>query len=247
MYGKLLSIDAMSNPKKHIAIYGNTGIRRELCSRCRRYAFVVSGKMACCDLPVEEPPVESLPLKRMSAAPRMVRKRPSRDWQEAILKEQEEKCFYCNLPFESEVYRGNRAITLKLHWDHVNPYVYSLDNKDQNFVAACHVCNLIKHCFIFGSADEARIYITEKRKEKGYTSILPERELPKRVYSKEVQPEVLHSKLPPAAVVQKVIREGSIRPCKTCGIDMLCISPRKMYCTQRCGLIGWAKRVAAKL
>lgn len=65
-------------------------------------------------------------------------------------------------------------IGLKLQWDHVDPWVYSLNNKDQNFVAACQICNGIKSSMIFNSVEEARVYIQGARKTKGYRETLPE-------------------------------------------------------------------------
>lgn len=154
------------------ALYGNVSIVRGYCSHCRSYAFVLEGKYACCDSPCGEEEPERK--KRMSDCA-FGRARPSKLWQLLILREQMDRCFYCNRRFNEQVYRHCRGLHLRLQWDHVNPHAYSLDNRDQNFVAACHVCNGIKSSLMFRSADEARTYITQKWKDKGYTDVCPVR------------------------------------------------------------------------
>ena len=153
------------------AHYGNVTILRGYCSECKGYAFVIDGKLRCCDKRFSEAPTKD---KRMSDCP-IGRVGPSRSWQIRIMREQDGRCFYCDRSIGSTVYRHSKARILRLHWDHVNPYVFSLDNREQNFVAACHVCNGIKSSFIFGSVDEARTYITSKWYDKGYSDLPPVR------------------------------------------------------------------------
>jgi len=130
--------------------------------------------MRCCDSPVPDEAVNGF--KQMS--PRVpVRKGPSAEWRRHILSDQQERCFYCKRRFGSTIWRGPKRVTLRLNWDHVSPWVYSLSNKDQNFVAACHVCNGIKRDMIFDSVEKALAYIDNRRTEKGYTDTPPLREL----------------------------------------------------------------------
>lgn len=156
--------------KPHTALYGNVSIPRVYCSFCDSYAFVIDTLLQCCERTAnEELPAK---IKRMSDCYAQ-RNRPTKKSQDEILKSQEHCCFYCFRAFGKTVYRNSRSIRLQLHWDHINPYVYSLDNRDQNFVAACHVCNGIKSDTIFKGADDARIYITERWKDKGYSDVPP--------------------------------------------------------------------------
>lgn len=153
----------------HTALYGNIAIPRGYCSECDGYAFIIDGRLQCCDKRIEMLPEKVL---RVSDCP-IGRRGPSRKSQKAILEQQDHRCFYCSRRFGQTVWRNSRSIRLVINWDHVNPYVYSLDNRSQNFVAACHVCNGIKSSLLFGGVDEARTHITEKWKDKGYGDLSP--------------------------------------------------------------------------
>lgn len=159
-----------SGRKGHSALYGDVVIPRGYCLDCDSYAFIIDNELRCCGKRVEDP--EFIGFKKMSDCV-AIRRGPSRKWQEAIIRTQGGKCFYCDRRFGSCVWRSGKQISLRLHWDHVNPWIYSLSNKDQNFVAACHVCNGIKSSLIFGSIDEARTHITEKWQVKGYSDVRP--------------------------------------------------------------------------
>jgi hypothetical protein len=87
------------------------------------------------------------------------------------MEEQKFCCFYCDRRFGATVFRAGKPIALRINWDHVNPYAYSLNNHDQNFVAACHVCNGIKSSLIFRSTDEAKTHIAGRWQDKGYTDV----------------------------------------------------------------------------
>ncbi len=154
-------------PRVHTAIYGNIALLRGYCSECKGYAFILEGKMACCGERSTDAPER---FKRMSDCPEF-RRGPSVKWQKYIMAQQHCRCFYCNRTFGSTVYRSTKPVRLKVNWDHINPYTYSLDNRNQNFVAACHVCNGIKSSLIFRSVDDATIYILERWKDKGYTDL----------------------------------------------------------------------------
>src|SRR6266478_4777936 len=110
--------------RPHIALYGSTSIPRGYCSECEGYAFILDGKMACCDEPVPNAPMR---FRRMSDCP-SGRRGPSKKWRDWIMLHQRGQCFYCGRQFGSKVYRAERTICLRVHWDHVNPYIYSLDN-----------------------------------------------------------------------------------------------------------------------
>src|ERR1700733_14234926 len=135
-FTRLFASNISMRKTSHTALYGNIAIPRAYCSECSTYAFVIDGELKCCDSPYDLG--ETSRVKRMSDCPAK-RGTPSKKWQKHILAEQEHRCFYCNRRFGKTVYRRSRDLRLKLHWDHVNPYAYSLDNRTQNFVAACHV------------------------------------------------------------------------------------------------------------
>lgn len=109
------------------------------------------------------------------------RTRPSKPLQKAILEEQKNRCFYCQFEFGTIFRRHNKPFALKLNWDHFIPYSYSLANATDNWVAACHICNGIKGCLVFSTADRARTFVNERREAKGY--VLDENE---RLYLERV-------------------------------------------------------------
>lgn len=153
----------------HMALYGNIVIPRVFCSECDSYGLVVDDIKQCCERPAK---TISERTKRISDCPigRNIPKKKVRDF---ILETQSYRCFYCWRRFGQTVFRESRSIRLKIAWDHVNPYVYSLDNRNSNFVASCQICNGIKSSLIFKDADEARIHITERWKDKHYSDMPP--------------------------------------------------------------------------
>ena len=69
---------------------------------------------------------------------------------------------------QDEDARQEKALTIKVNWDHQLPYAFSQNNATSNFVAACHVCNGIKSDRLFKTVEEAQLYLAQKRKQKGY-------------------------------------------------------------------------------
>jgi len=153
-----------------LAFYGTASIPRGYCSECETYAFIIEGKLRCCGERVTDEPTGKFK-QESECAP--FRKKPGIRVQRTILEQQRNLCFYCERKFGSKVYRKGRTIYLRVNWDHINPYVYSLNNRDQNFVAACHVCNGIKSSLMFRSLDEARTHIFGKWAEKNYSDLPP--------------------------------------------------------------------------
>ena len=150
----------------HIAIYGNVKILRGICRSCGTTAFIEDGRLACCGARAN---VEPSRYVRVSE-PDFERKRPSVLVQKQILNEQGNLCYYCLRRFGQEVYyRGRRrATTLRIHWDHKVPWIFSQNNNPENFVAACHICNGIKSDKCFTDVDTARVYIAGRWQEKNY-------------------------------------------------------------------------------
>jgi hypothetical protein len=104
-------------------------------------------------------------------ATRSTRSRPNVATQRQILAKQNDRCMYCDLPFGTEILRQGRRgrlVTLRINWDHFVPYSWCATNPNDNWVAACHVCNGLKGPRRFETVGEARRYITNKALDKGY-------------------------------------------------------------------------------
>lgn len=150
--------------KSEISLYGNVAMARQYCPACKQTSLIINDRLACCDSLAG---ATSGKVKRMSL-PFQGRKLPSRSAQLKILAGQGDRCFYCEMSLGSVKFRHGLPVVLKLNWDHSLPYAYSQNNNNENFVAACHVCNGIKSDKVFQTLDEARIYLQDKRKSKGY-------------------------------------------------------------------------------
>lgn len=141
-----------------LAIYGNIQMVRVFCSDCGGDALVVDGRKQCCDELVDEPPER---VKRMSE-PEFMRRLPSVAQRKQILEVQGYRCLYCDVSFDGYVYFRGGLQKVQLQWDHMAPYAYTMDNKHQNFAAACQFCNRWKGALIFKTVDEVRIYVQAK-------------------------------------------------------------------------------------
>lgn len=151
--------------KPVVVLFGNVSIPKAYCPFCKHEAFIIMGRYACCDASAEGfvPSRfirESIPEARRKLPPMAERRR--------ILALQGVRCFYCNVPFGSEVLRHGVPITISIHWDHQLPFAYAQNNKTTNFVAACHVCNALKSSKLFQTVEEAVEFLAVRRKDKGY-------------------------------------------------------------------------------
>jgi 5-methylcytosine-specific restriction endonuclease McrA len=150
--------------KQIISLYGNVALVRGRCPDCRNVAIIRDGKFLCCDRVVNPKPTS---VKR-EVEPEQRRRRPGVAEREEILASQDYRCIYCEKAFGSMIYRNDKPLILKVHWDHDIPYAYSQNNHAWNFVAACQVCNLLKSDFIFRDLEDAQLFLRMKRQEKGY-------------------------------------------------------------------------------
>lgn len=83
--------------------------------------------------------------------------------QVALLEEQDNRCLYCGHKFGDLVVRKNNDWQwLELNWDHFVPYSYCASNHDDNWVAACHLCNSYKSDLLFKDVLEVRWYVFDK-------------------------------------------------------------------------------------
>lgn len=149
---------AVTGRKSCLAVYGNVAMVREFCESCGGMALVIDGLLACCDSVAVGNPER---WKRMSE-PEYRRDHPTGGGKLAILSFQENRCAYCEVHFGTWVRRNGKPIKLAVRWDHVVPWCFNANNADENFVAACQICNGIKADLIFDTIEAARVYIATK-------------------------------------------------------------------------------------
>lgn len=151
--------------KKHaIALYGSVALERGYCESCEAMAIIKNGRFQCCNSPVENAPEK---FERMSE-PFYGRKTPAKAEKDKIVNQQGNGCFYCGVTFGSIRFRRGLPFIVKIQWDHKLPFAYSQNNRTENFVASCHVCNGIKSDHLFQTVEEAQVYLANKRRSKGY-------------------------------------------------------------------------------
>ncbi len=95
------------------------------------------------------------------------RRHPSPAKRAAILDEQRGLCLYCENSFGTAVLRGGKGIVLRVVWDHFAPFSVFGDTTDENFVAACQVCNQFKGARIFQTVAEAADWLRRRWGKEG--------------------------------------------------------------------------------
>jgi len=149
-------------------IFGSTAIPSQWCPECKSSAFVIDGRMACCDLVVNEGEPKASERRSISANRRI---RPAKSVMDELLSEQEHRCFWCGSKFgDDAVAEGRKKRHLTAVWDHVEPYCWQHNNAALNFVAACAICNGIKGSKMFPTIEACRDYVWRKRERKGWAS-----------------------------------------------------------------------------
>lgn len=147
----------------HVALYGAARILRGYCETCRDNAFVVDSELLCCGQPWSKDPVK---YKRMTETDGR-RRRLSKAQKSYVLAVQGFRCLYCDIEFGKSVERVKKEIlvteVLKVHWDHLVPFVYSQDNSLPNYGAACQLCNGMKGSKMFQTLEEAREFLDLRR------------------------------------------------------------------------------------
>jgi 5-methylcytosine-specific restriction endonuclease McrA len=96
------------------------------------------------------------------------RTRPKAAIKKEILAKQKGRCLYCDHLIGAIVRRRKDNVVLRINWDHFVPYAYGHTNAGTNWVAACHVCNNIKHCRMFDTVRDAKAFILARWADKGY-------------------------------------------------------------------------------
>jgi len=147
-------------PKPGIAIYGSVEIKRVFCYKCKSMALVIEGIKQCCgDEDNSFPEITYKMSGSRGIKLHYVRKK--------IIKEQNNTCPYCDKQFGYFYLRKGKTIKSTIHIDHKIPFSFSQDNKKENCIACCSLCNSLKSDIIFDTFDELKEYLNEKRKNKG--------------------------------------------------------------------------------
>lgn len=161
-----LSGNALATPRDpdsgheapHLALYGNVQIPRAHCPSCGGASLVVGGRFQCCGRQFQSSIRQT---KRMSE-PVQRRRLPSAEKRRRMLEAFDYRCAYCERSFGSHVAIDGKSHRLVIHWDHVVPYAYSQDNRTENFLPACQLCNRWKGALCFQTIDEVRLYVAQK-------------------------------------------------------------------------------------
>ena len=151
--------------KNKIKCYGGVAIPSAYCSNCKRVAFVIDNKIQCCGKMIQNVKYDGY--ERISEDDGLRYHIPD-SLKKKILDEQEFCCFYCLMPFNFEVERKGKIIKREIEFDHLVPFSFINNDKRENLVASCNVCNRLKSSMCFQTVDEARVYLQERRESKGY-------------------------------------------------------------------------------
>ena len=151
--------------KKEIVFYGNTTLERCRCGACKQMAFVIDNQFQCCggDYIEQDTGTETV----YEVRPEWRRKGPSKGRRKELLEQQENKCIYCGQLFGTYAKKKRKTVKLQVRYDHFMPYCSAFNNKDENYVAACNICNGIKADKSFDSIEAARDHIMHRIYEKG--------------------------------------------------------------------------------
>ncbi len=87
-------------------------------------------------------------------------KAPTVSRQFKILESQNYQCFYCGSDLHNEC----------IEYDHIEPWVYDYNNKKDNLVASCKICNNIKSSKVFDDIEDIRNHIISQRKKRRLSS-----------------------------------------------------------------------------
>jgi len=139
--------------------YGKVIMFRTNCPKCEETLFQPNLDFTCgvCAHRFQGE-IESLRIEVTSAS----RRTPSPKLKQQILDRQGYKCYWCDRKFETIYFRYNSIRRLLPNWDHVIPYSYSYSNADENFVAACSICNSFKGSKVFENINECKIYLNKR-------------------------------------------------------------------------------------
>lgn len=90
------------------------------------------------------------------------RKPVSRKKAKQLAEEQGGRCFWCGNEFGEYIVKQGIVRRLEVVVDHLVPWAYSLNHGQENFVAACQICNGWKSSLVFASEEDCRGFLLRK-------------------------------------------------------------------------------------
>lgn len=157
----LIRVCGQQNNMAHKAIYAKVVIKRHLCPQCNNYILTNQRSFICdvCGFAGRDTKTKGY---RIIVPPPGIRHQPIKQIKDQILREQDNRCYWCSRKFEQSYIRDGKVKFLEIHWDHKIPFSFEQANRDDNWVASCNICNLLKSSFIFKKEEECRRYLLKK-------------------------------------------------------------------------------------
>lgn len=151
------------NPDTEIAIYGNVKIIRTRCPKCHKMSWVQDGIISCCGLEYTGPDVPVV--QHIMVNPRNVRVRFKLKDKLLTMEEQDYKCKICGCSIRELQWdnKHKRLTRERVHFDHIIPFKYCMNNSPTNIMALCPICNLIKSDKLFDCLEDAVNFVLQKR------------------------------------------------------------------------------------
>jgi hypothetical protein len=149
-----------------------------------------------------------------------------------LLSQQRNTCYYCGLTF-CEVYNlNNKIYFLEPCFDHIIPFGYLQTNPKDNWVAACALCNSIKHSKVFNTRREIINHVRKERKIKNLPC------LPRIILDDKIEQSLLFSEMSIQGLGLKTSKNksksGIIKThCVWCH-DIINNSSSLTYCSEEC-------------
>lgn len=85
----------------------------------------------------------------------------------ALLARQDFLCAYCAVPFGSVVRKRGRLILTAVQFDHMVPLAWTQTNPDDNWAAACNICNQLKGALLFRTIADLVTYLEVTKELRG--------------------------------------------------------------------------------
>lgn len=79
-----------------------------------------------------------------------------------LLDKQKGRCYWCDREFGSVYIKAGKVKILQIHIDHIIPYSYTQNSRNDNLVASCNICNLFKSSKYFHNEDDCYLYLMYK-------------------------------------------------------------------------------------
>jgi len=170
--------------------------------------------------------------------PSPLRRRPPSELRQRLLDIQRNKCFYCGIKFGQLAYYNKKFYYLIPHYDHYIPFAYLQSNPNDNWIAACFICNGIKGSKIFDTLRELLQHIREERNNRVVETYnykeMPF--LPQAIPDKKGEQKVLQTIVPLEILGQKkskIEKYKSIRICIFCETSFG-VNNNIKYCSEQC-------------